>query len=61
VIEHGKEDEGPFDEGTERDGLEVAGNFVIFCCRDEHGAVGPEMFGEESANGNDSGKRVKFS
>src|SRR5882762_8917114 len=29
VIEHGKENEGPFDEGTERDGLEVAGDFVV--------------------------------
>ena len=61
VVEHGQEDESPFDERAERDGLKVAGNFVIFCCGDEGGAVGPEMFGEERANGNDSGKRMKFS
>ena len=61
VVEHGQENEGPLDERAERDGLEVAGDFVIFCRGDEDGAVGPEMFGEERANGNDSGKRMKFS
>jgi len=61
VIEHGKEDEGPFDKGTERNGLEVAGDFVIFGSGDEDGAVGPEMFGKERADRNDSRKRVKFS
>src|SRR5258708_4625867 len=61
VVEHGKEDEGPFDERAEGDGLEVAGDFVIFGSGDEDGAVGPEMSGEKSANGNDSGKRMKFS
>src|ERR1700756_4916442 len=30
VIEHGQEDEGPFDKGAEGDGLEIAGDFVIF-------------------------------
>jgi len=61
VVEDGEEDEGPFDERAEGDGLEVAGDFVIFGSGDEGGAVGPEMFGEERANGNDSGKRMKFS
>jgi len=61
VVEHGKEDERPFDEGTEWDGLEIAGDFVVFCGGDEDGAIGPEMFGEKGANGNDSGERMKFS
>ena len=61
VIKHGEENEGPLDERTERDGLEVAGDFVVFGSGDENSAVGPEMFGEKRADGNDSGKRVKFS
>ena len=61
VIEHGEEDEGPFDEGTEWNGLEVAGDFVVLGGGDKDDAVGPEMFGKECANGNDSGERVKFS
>src|SRR5260370_3829717 len=61
VIEHGQEDEGPFDERAEGDGLEVAGNFIVLGSGDEDRAVGPEMFGEERANGNNSGKRMQFS
>ncbi len=61
VVEHGKEDEGPFNERAKGDGLEVVGDLIVFGAGDENGAVGPEMFGEKSANGNDSGKRMKFS
>ncbi len=61
MVEHGQEDESPFDEGAEGDGLEVAGDFVVLGGGDEDGAVGPEMFGEKRADGNDSGERVKFS
>ena len=61
VVKHGKEDEGPFDEGAEGDRLEIGRDLIVFKAGDEDGAVGPEMFGEECANGNDSGKRMKFS
>ena len=61
VIEHGEEDEGPFDEGAEGDSLEIRRNLIVFEAGDEDGAVGPEMFGEECANRNNSGKRMKFS
>ena len=61
VVKHGEKDEGPLDEGAERDGLEVAGDFVVLGRGDEDSAVGPEMFGKEGANGNDSGERMKFS
>src|SRR5258708_844288 len=61
VIEHGEKNEGPFYEGAEGDGLEIAGDFVVLGGGDEDGAVGPEMFGKKRANRNDSGERVKFS
>lgn len=55
VVKNGKEYEGPFGERTERNGLELAGDGVVFLGRDKDGAVRPEMFGEESAYGNNSG------
>ena len=61
VVEHGKKNEGPFNKGTEGDGLELAGDVVIFSGADECGAVGPEMFGKESANRDDTRKGVEFS
>ena len=61
MVEHGEKDKSPFDERAEGDGLEIRGNLVVFGAGDEDGAVGPEMFGEERANRNDSGERVKFS
>ena len=61
VVEHGEEDEGPFDERAKGNGLEISRDLIVFGPGDEDGAVGPEMFGEKRANGNDSGKRVKFS
>ena len=61
VIEHRKKNEAPFDEGTERNGLEFAGDFVIFNGADERRTVGPEMLSEECANGDDAGQRMKLS
>jgi len=61
VEEHGKKNEGPFDERTERDGLEFAGDVVIFSGTDESSAVGPEMLGKKSSDRDDSRKGVKLS
>ena len=61
VIEHREENEGPFDEGAEGDSLEIRRNLIVFEAGHEDGAVGPEMFGEKRADGNDSGERMKFS
>ena len=61
VIEHREENEGPFDKGAEGDSLEIRRNLIVFEAGHEDGAVGPEMFGEKRADGNDSGERMKFS
>src|SRR5258708_17943309 len=59
VVEHGKEDEGPFDERAKGDGLEVVGDLIVFGAGDENSAVGPERIGEKGANWYDSGDRMR--
>jgi hypothetical protein len=61
VEKHGKKNEGPFNKETERDGLKLARNGVIFIGTDESGAVGPQMFSQKSSDWDDSRKRVEFS
>lgn len=55
VKENGKKNEGPFDEGPVRDGLELTGDVIVFFSGDQGGAVGPEMFGEKGPDGDDTG------
>jgi hypothetical protein len=61
VEKHGKKNKGPFHKGTERDGLQLARDGIIFFGADESGAVGPEMFSQKGSDRDDSRKRVEFS
>src|SRR5260370_41999232 len=54
VVEHGKEDEGPFNERAKGDGLDVVGDLIGFGAGDGNGAVGPEKFGARRSNGHAS-------
>ena len=60
VKEDGEPDAQGFDEQAPGDGLQIGGSFVVFGYADERVAVGPEMFGQECADGDDAGKRVEF-
>ena len=60
VEKDGKPDAQGFDEQAPRDGLEIGRSFVVFGYADERVAVGPEMFGQKCADGDDAGKRVEF-
>src|SRR5580700_1433368 len=44
-----------FDDDAPGNSLQIAGGFVVFPDADERVAIGPEMLGEECANGDDSG------
>jgi hypothetical protein len=40
-----------FDKWTERNGLQLLRNGIVFCGTDQNRAVRPEMFGKKSTNG----------
>src|SRR5207247_380106 len=52
---------GPFDNGPERNGLQISRNFVVFRGVYESGTVRPEVFRQKRSNGEYAGKGMKLS
>src|SRR5271167_1980885 len=61
VIQHGKENKCPFHERTKWNGLQFAGNGVVFFGRNENSAVGPEMLGKKCPDWNNPRQRMQLS
>src|SRR6185369_11144912 len=61
VKEDGQNDDREFNKRTERNGLQLLRNGIVFVRADQNGAVGPEMLGQKCTNGNQAAQRMEFS
>src|SRR6516164_277351 len=61
VEQHRQENDGPLDNGPERNGLQISRNFVVFRGVYEGGAVRPEVFRQKRSNRKYAGKGMKLS
>ena len=59
--QEGNPDAHGFDDGAERQSLQLLAHGIVFVGADQDVAIGPEMLDQKDADGNDAGKRMEFS